>query len=105
VLVSAWRARRRHCRHPLLADVDTFVAPAEEEPPPWQQLDRGDVERAARRLAAPLRLVYQACDLEGLGYDEAARRLGIPRATVGTRLFRARRRLRQMLAPAVKPPR
>jgi RNA polymerase sigma-70 factor (ECF subfamily) len=98
VLVSAWRARRRHCRHPLLGDLDSFVAPVEEERPVWQLLDRADIDLARRSLPPSLRLVHQLCDLEGVGYAEAARRLGIPRATVGTRLFRARRRLRELLA-------
>jgi RNA polymerase sigma-70 factor (ECF subfamily) len=102
VLVSAWRARRRHCRHALLADLDTFGAPVEEERPPWQRLALADVELARRSLPPSLRLVHQVCDLEGVGYEEAARRLGIPRATVGTRLFRARRRLRGLLAARVE---
>jgi hypothetical protein len=35
--------------------------------------------------------------LQGLTYTELARRLALPTSTVGTRLLRAKRRLRQLL--------
>jgi RNA polymerase sigma factor (sigma-70 family) len=50
------------------------------------------------RLPEPFRVVVILCDLEGLGYQEAAQRLELPLGTVQSRLARARRRLRKSLA-------
>jgi RNA polymerase sigma-70 factor (ECF subfamily) len=52
-----------------------------------------EVTRLPERYRVPLIL----CDLEGHTHDEAARRLGCPRATVTTRLTRARERIRTRL--------
>jgi RNA polymerase sigma-70 factor (ECF subfamily) len=38
------------------------------------------------------------CDLEEMSYQEIAETLGIPRGTVMSRLFRARRAMRELLA-------
>ena len=43
--------------------------------------------------------MYQLHALEGRSYNEIADRLRIPKATVGTRLIRARRKLRDLLLP------
>ena len=61
-----------------------------------------ELARLPERYRAPLVL----CELQGLTYVEAARRLGCPIGTVGVRLGRARARLRDRLirrgvAPAV----
>jgi RNA polymerase sigma-70 factor (ECF subfamily) len=39
--------------------------------------------------------------IDGLSYQEISQRLGLPPNTVGTRLSRARRKLRAMLEAAV----
>jgi RNA polymerase sigma-70 factor (ECF subfamily) len=56
-----------------------------------------DVRRAAARLPDELREVYVQFALDGRSYVEIADALGIPKATVGTRLSRARARLKQLL--------
>ena len=48
-------------------------------------------------LPEAFRAVVVLCDLEGLAYLEAARRLNVPLGTVQSRLARARRRLRRSL--------
>jgi RNA polymerase sigma factor (sigma-70 family) len=50
------------------------------------------------RLPERLRAAVVLCDLGGLGYQEAAERLGVPHATLRGRLVRARERLRRRLA-------
>jgi RNA polymerase sigma-70 factor (ECF subfamily) len=45
--------------------------------------------------------VYELASKGDCSYDDIARRLGVPRATVGTRLIRARRKLRRILEPLV----
>jgi RNA polymerase sigma factor (sigma-70 family) len=58
------------------------------------ELIHQELERLPERFRAPIVL----CDLEGIGYEEAARRLGCPVGTVKSRLARGRYRLRLQLA-------
>ena len=59
------------------------------------------LERAVAGLPLSFRSVFVLREIEGLSVDEAAEALGIPPATVKTRLHRARQRLQQALAPEV----
>lgn len=99
VLISAWRARRRACRPLLMQDLDAIAEPP-AEPSPADQLGQDDVEAALACLSPALGETFRLCEIEGLSYDDAGARLGVPRATVGSRLFRARLQLRALLAPA-----
>lgn len=77
---------------------DLPAAPPDDgEPPIWSRITTEDVRRAAAQLPRDLREVYVMYALEGRSYLEVAEALGIPKATVGTRLLRARRRLKQLL--------
>ena len=71
------------------------TAPAAE--PAWTLVASEDLERAVAQLEAPFRTVYLMSTREGLPYAEIGRQLGIPSATVGSRLSRARRKLRVIL--------
>lgn len=95
------RCRARH-RGPQHAPLDEVALPAPEpaSEPAWAALTRDDVVAAVARLEPDFRSVYQLHSLEGVPYQEIAARLGIPKATVGTRLARARRKLRDLLMPA-----
>lgn len=57
------------------------------------------MERAIARLPDSFRTVFVLRDVEGMSVEETAETLDIPSATVKTRLFRARRRMRDILAP------
>ena len=59
------------------------------------------LERAVAALPDGFRTVFVLRDVEGLSVDDTAELLGIPSATVKTRLHRARQRLQQALAPEV----
>lgn len=72
-------------------------APEPEPPRAWSRLDESAVREAAERLPPEMREVYRLHAFEGLGYAEIATRLKIPQNTVGTRLLRARKKLRQIL--------
>lgn len=57
----------------------------------------GEVLRALRELPQRDQDVLSVCVFAGLGYEEAAKALGIPVGTIRSRLSRARRRLEQRL--------
>lgn len=59
------------------------------------------IERAVAGLPEIFRTVFVLRDVEGMSVEETADVLGIPAATVKTRLLRARRRLQEALAPEV----
>ena len=66
-----------------------------------QLFDRLDLKPAVARALAALsdahRMIVVMIDIDGLGYAEAAKELGLPIGTIRSRLFRARRLLQQAL--------
>lgn len=60
------------------------------------------MESAIAALPDVFRTVFILRDVEGMSIEEAAEALAIPPATVKTRLYRARRRLKAALAPDVR---
>ncbi len=60
------------------------------------------VERALEALPQTFADVVRLVDLEDHSYGEASHALGIPVGTVMSRLFRARQRLAEALAPGVR---
>lgn len=74
--------------------------------PPDEALARDQLRRmievAVTALPDIFRTVFVLRDVEGLSTEETADVLDIPAATVKTRLLRARRNLRQSLAPDVR---
>lgn len=61
------------------------------------------LEQAVDRVPEPFRVVFVLRDIQGLGMEETATLLRINPRTVNTRLFRARRLLRQELEKALSP--
>jgi RNA polymerase sigma-70 factor, ECF subfamily len=55
------------------------------------------VQAALARLSAEHREVLVLKEMEGLGYQEIAAALGVPKGTVGSRLFHARAALQEVL--------
>jgi RNA polymerase sigma-70 factor (ECF subfamily) len=99
LFIDRCRARSRGPAHAPLEEV-VLPAPEPASEPAWAALTRDDVVAAVARLEPDFRRVYELHTLEGVPYQEIAARLGIPKATVGTRLARARRKLRDLLLPA-----
>jgi RNA polymerase sigma-70 factor (ECF subfamily) len=60
------------------------------------------IEAAIAALPEIFRTVFVLREVEGLTVEDTSQALDIPIATVKTRLFRARRRLRDALAPDVR---
>jgi RNA polymerase sigma-70 factor (ECF subfamily) len=60
---------------------------------------RDAIDRALKTLPTELREALVLRDVQGLEYREIAAALGVPIGTVESRIFRARQRLRPLLAP------
>ena len=94
------RRRTRRAPDHHLPAVDVLHEREDEAPiPAWQSLAITDVPRLIDRLRSPLRETVQMVFLDRQTYRETASRLGVPVATVGTRVLRARAQLRALVAP------
>jgi RNA polymerase sigma-70 factor, ECF subfamily len=60
--------------------------------------DRRGIQNALERLPVPFREVILLCDVEEMSYQEIAETLAIPAGTVMSRLSRARKAMRELLA-------
>jgi len=72
-------------------------APSTDDALWWQSLSNEDVLRAVERLPDEQRVAFTMFAFEGKSYTEIAAAQGIAKATVGTRILRARVRLREIL--------
>jgi RNA polymerase sigma-70 factor (ECF subfamily) len=94
--IDTWRRQDRHPMHMLDEDRE-YPALGSDVPEPWEELTAADVRAAAALLPKRFREVFELHNEFGLSYTEIAQRLQIPLGTVGTRLLRARSRLRASL--------
>ncbi|MGE0791948.1 MAG: RNA polymerase sigma factor [Sandaracinaceae bacterium] len=86
-------ARRRSER----ADVDLVSTQPSPELSAYDRQLAGELSRAMDRLPLKLRIAFVTVVIEGYDGPEAARILGLPEATLRTRVFRARQALRETL--------
>ena len=80
--------------------VDENLLPAESKTPEsilLVQADREIVQQALADLSLPFREILLLCEVEEMSYEEIAETLTIPMGTVMSRLFRARKALRDLL--------
>jgi len=70
-----------------------------EEPLDITLARRQVIERALATLPEELRVAVTLQDMQGLDYKEIAAALDVPIGTVESRIFRARQRLKPLLAP------
>jgi RNA polymerase sigma-70 factor, ECF subfamily len=95
VFLDRCRKLKRTPRSEPIEDVE--VATQEPAAPPrWAEVSCAAVAAALADLGPEFRLVYELHS-DGHSYDQIAAELGIARATVGTRLLRARRKLKEVL--------
>jgi RNA polymerase sigma-70 factor (ECF subfamily) len=73
------------------------IAAHAEEDTWWHALTEDEVREAVARLPDKQRVAFELFAFEGRSYEEIGAQLGVPKATVGTRILRARRRLREIL--------
>ncbi len=78
---------------------DKIPAPEEkvEDLPQWTQISSEQLLSAVTMLEQPFQDVYRLQALEGRSYAEISEQLSIPIQTVGSRMSRARQRLKQLL--------
>jgi RNA polymerase sigma-70 factor, ECF subfamily len=98
--LNALRKTRR------LAKIETDVEEdsALVEPEPERALMLATIEKAANRLSPGARAVFLLHDVEGYTHEEIAERLGITAGGSKSQLFKARAKLRTMLAHLVDTP-
>lgn len=89
--------RRDARREDQLGDLPSPSASVDDEVW-WQSLSSEDVLSAAQRLPEEQRVAFKMFAFDGKSYDEIAAAQGIAKATVGTRILRARLRIREILA-------
>jgi RNA polymerase sigma-70 factor, ECF subfamily len=96
ILRNAFYDRLR-CERATSSRVDDCEAPEPEPPPAWADVTLADVRAACAAIDPDLRIVFELHYLDGLRYRDIATRLHIPENTVASRLFRARKALRDQL--------
>ncbi len=103
--VRAWLVRVMHNRfidlvrrqHPTAPVAPEQLAEPLREPEAWwHRLSTDDVRAKIDALPPELRDAFRLYSIDGLSYQEISERLGVTRNTVGTRILRARRRIRAM---------
>jgi RNA polymerase sigma-70 factor (ECF subfamily) len=97
LFVDRRRRRSHECRNDNVVPAD-LPAPEPEPLEAWQQIDQDKVNASLADLEPHFRDVIQL-HLVSHTYREIGATLGIPPGTVGTRLLRARSKLRDMLEP------
>jgi len=98
--LNALRRERRLSR--LEADIEEETASV--EPDGERALLAASIEDATRRLAPGARAVFVLHDVEGYTHEEIAQSLGITAGGSKSQLFKARAKLRRLLAHVVDVP-
>ena len=88
-------------RRPRCSDeLDLVAAPETAAPAVWEHFTGAEIEAALAQLPAGFRQVYEL-HARGWAYADIARQLGLSMNTVGTRLLRAREKLRAILVASL----
>src|SRR5258708_7232054 len=88
--------RQRSRESGVQIDEMQVEAPVSQPEPKWAAITQEQVGEALAQLPEEFRKVYELHAIERKSYAEIALALGMPKATVGTRLLRARLRLREL---------
>lgn len=92
--------RRGAARRPLTVELQENDAPQQPE----SATNAHAIMAAIASAPPPFRDAVVAIDVQGLSYAEAARHLGVPEATVTSRLYRGRRHVAQRLTEGTETP-
>ncbi|HEX8107895.1 MAG TPA: RNA polymerase sigma factor [Kofleriaceae bacterium] len=98
-IVDHGRKMKRRPSHESITDDHHGLTQLEPDgpEPEWSDITLADIRDALEAIEPVYREVYHLREFEELSYEQIAQQLGIPRVTVGTRLNRARKRLREVL--------
>jgi RNA polymerase sigma-70 factor (ECF subfamily) len=98
ILNNLFVDRCRRSKSARTRPIESMEVPAAESSPPpaWTAIGDAQIARALSGLAPEFRHVYEL-HAAGKSYDEIADTLAIAKNTVGTRLLRARKKLKQRL--------
>jgi RNA polymerase sigma-70 factor (ECF subfamily) len=91
------QVRRLRTQPPADGSAKEPEQPRVEERPWWDALDANDIRAAMSELPDEQREVFERFAFRNESYQVIAEALAIPKATVGTRILRARRRLKELL--------
>ena len=92
--IDEGRKRRKHCP---LEDGHACAPSAPSATPAWAMFDALDIRRALDDCPEDFRTAFELHYWDKLTLDVIAARLRVPRATVGTRLYRARAHVKRRL--------
>jgi RNA polymerase sigma-70 factor, ECF subfamily len=98
--LNALRKTRRLARIEVEVEEDSAIV----EPDPERSLMVQTIEAAAKKLSPGARAVFLLHDVEGFTHEEIAERLGITSGGSKSQLFKARAKLRTLLAHLVDTP-
>jgi RNA polymerase sigma-70 factor, ECF subfamily len=98
--LNALRKTRRLAKIETDVEEDTAIV----EPEPERALMLQTIENAATKLSPGARAVFMLHDVEGYTHEEIAERLGITSGGSKSQLFKARAKLRTLLAHLVDTP-
>ena len=98
-IVDRCRSMKRRPSHEPMTDHHDGLTQLEPDgpEPAWSNITLDDIRDALDALEPVYREVYRLHTFEDRTYDQIAHQLGIQRVTVGTRLNRARKKLREVL--------
>jgi len=91
------KLRRRAARREDPIEEVGLAEPPRDELVWWQTLTADEIRATLARLPEEQRMTFELFAFDGRSYDQIAATLGIAKATVGTRILRARQRLREIL--------
>jgi RNA polymerase sigma-70 factor (ECF subfamily) len=99
VIVDHCRKMKRRPSHEPITDDHHGLTQLEPDgpEPEWGDITLEDIRDGLDAIEPVYREVYRLHVFEHLSYEQIAQQLGIPRVTVGTRLNRARKKLREAL--------
>jgi RNA polymerase sigma-70 factor (ECF subfamily) len=98
--LNALRKTRRLAKIETEIEEDSAVV----DPDPDRSLMMATIENAAAKLSPGARAVFMLHDVEGFTHEEIAERLGITSGGSKSQLFKARAKLRTLLAHLVDTP-
>jgi RNA polymerase sigma-70 factor (ECF subfamily) len=99
LFIDRCRARARRPGHEPLVEQHANVTQLDPDPPEprWSLITVDDIRAALAELEPAYREVYELHTFQRWPYEKIAEQLAIQRVTVGTRLNRARKKLREVL--------